>query len=199
MEERQMCNAACCKMESLRLVVAYVVRPYTLLRKVNKKTGVVVKSDGKETGSVASAIPLAVDAVAICSAVVELVGKRKAANDYLYTSLGELKRAWVVGVAPFAYTFASEVDGKGAAVAANIAQPKFFAGCQHPFQAVGRIRSARLGIFQSEQFEKAGLPPQTCEVFATAAHAYRPEIHPVRVYQREVPFAFHLIKQNIAR
>ncbi len=116
-----MCNAACCKMESLRLVVAYVVRPYTLLRKVNKKTGVVVKSDGKETGSVASAIPLAVDAVAICSAVVELVGKRKAANDYLYTSLGELKRAWVVGVASFAYAFASEVDGKGTAVAANVA------------------------------------------------------------------------------
>ena len=177
-----MCNAACCKMESLRLVVAHVVRPYTLLRKVNKKTGVVVKSDGNETGCAASAIPLGVDAVAICSAVVELVDKRKAANDYLYTSFGELKRAWVVGVAPFAYAFASEVDGKGAAVAANIAQPKFFASCQHPFQAVGRIRSARLGIFQGEQFKKAGLPPQTCEVFAAAAHAYRPEIHPVRVY-----------------
>lgn len=154
-----MCNAACCKMESLRLVVAHVVRPYTLLRKVNKKTGGVVKSEEKGSGSVASAIPLGVDAVAICSAVVELVGKRKAANDYLYTSLGELKRAWVVGFALFACAFASEVDGKGAAVAANVAQPKFFAGCQHPFQAVGRIRSARLGIFQSEQFKKAGLPP----------------------------------------
>lgn len=124
-----MCNAACCKMESLRLVVAYVVRPYTLLRKVNKKTGGVVKSDGKETGCVASAIPLGVDAVAMCRGVAGLVDKRKAANDYLYTSLGELKRTWVVGVAPFAYAFASEVDGKGAAVAANIAQPKFFAGC----------------------------------------------------------------------
>ena len=194
-----MCNATCCKMESLRLVVAYVVRPYTLPRKVNKKTGGVVKSEEKEIGCAASAIPLDVDAVAMCRGVAGLVGKRKAANDYLYTSLGELKRAWVVGVAPFAYAFASEVDGKGAAVAANIAQPKLFAGCQHPFQAVGRIRSARLGIFQGEQFKKAGLPPQTCEVFAAAAHAYRPEIHPVRVYQREVPFSFHLIKQNIAR
>ncbi len=142
-----MCNAACCKMESLRLVVAHVVRPYTLLRKMNKKTGGVVKSYGKETGCVASAIPLGVDAVAMCRGVAGFVGKRKAANNYLYTSLGDLKRAWVVGVAPFAYAFASEVDGKGTAVAANIAQPKFFAGCQHPFQAVGRIRSARLGIF----------------------------------------------------
>lgn len=128
-----MCNAACCKMESLRLVVAHVVRPYTLLRKVNKKTGGVVKSDGKETGCVASAIPLGVDAVAMCRGVAGFVGKRKATNDYLYTSLGELKRMWVVGVAPFACAFASEVDGKGTAVAANIAQPKFFAGCQHPF------------------------------------------------------------------
>lgn len=128
-----MCNAACCKMESLRLVVAHVVRPYTLLRKVNKKMGGVVKSDGKETGCVASAIPLGVDVVAKCRGVAGLVGKRKATNDYLYTSLGELKRMWVVGVAPFACAFASEVDGKGAAVAANIAQPKFFAGCQHPF------------------------------------------------------------------
>ena len=108
MEERQMCNATCCKMESLRLVVAYVVRPYTLPRKVNKKTGGVV-------------IPLDVDVVAMCRGVAGLVGKRKAANDYLYTSLGELKRAWVVGVASFAYAFASEVDGKGTAVAANVA------------------------------------------------------------------------------
>ncbi|WP_314799260.1 hypothetical protein [Alloprevotella tannerae] len=120
-------------MESLRLVVAHVVRPYTLLRKVNKKMGGVVKSDEKGSGSVASTIPLDVDAVVMCRGVAGLVGKRKAANDYLYTSFGELKRAWVVGVAPFAYAFASEVDGKGAAVAANIAQPKFFAGCQHPF------------------------------------------------------------------
>ena len=142
-----MCNAACCKMESLRLVVAHVVRPYTLLRKVNKKTGGVIKSEEKESECVASAIPLGVDAVAMCRGVTELVGKRKVANDYLYTSLGELKRKGVVGVAPFACAFASEVDGKGAAVAANVAQPKFFAGCQHPFQAVGRIRSARLGIF----------------------------------------------------
>ncbi len=123
-----MCNAACRKMESLRLVVAHVVRPYTLLRKVNKKTGGVVKSDGKESGCAASAIPLDVDAVAMCSLVAGLVGKRKVANDYLSVSLGELKRMWVVGVAPFAYAFASEVNGKGAAVAANIAQPKFFAG-----------------------------------------------------------------------
>lgn len=128
MEERQMCNAECCKMESLRLVVAYVVRPYTLPRKVNKKTCGVVKSEEKDSGCVASPIPLGVDAVAMCRGVARFVGKRKAANDYLYTSLGELKRAWVVGVAPFAYAFASEVDGKGAAVAANIAQPKFFAG-----------------------------------------------------------------------
>lgn len=128
MEEWQMCNAACRKMESLRLVVAHVVRPYTLLRKVNKKTGVVVKSDGKEIGCVASAIPLGVDAVAMCRGVAGFVGKRKAANDYLYTSLGELKRAWVVGFALFACAFASEVNGKGTAVAANIAQPKFFAG-----------------------------------------------------------------------
>lgn len=116
-----MCNATCCKMESLRLVVAYVVRPYTLPRKVNKKTGGVVKSEGKETGCVASAIPLDVDAVAMCRGVAGFFDKRKAANDYLYTSLGELKRMWVVGVAPFAYAFASEVDGKGAAVAANVA------------------------------------------------------------------------------
>ena len=128
-----MCNAACCKMESLRRVVAHVVRPYTLLRKVNKKMGGVVKSDEKGSGSVASTIPLDVDAVVMCRGVAGLVGKRKAANDYLYTSFGDLKRAWVVGVAPFAYAFASEVDGKGAAVAANLAQPKFFAGCQHPF------------------------------------------------------------------
>lgn len=115
-------------MESLRLVVAYVVRPYTLPRKVNKKTCGVVKSEEKDSGCVASPIPLGVDAVAMCRGVARFVGKRKAANDYLYTSLGKLKRAWVVGVAPFAYAFASEVDGKGAAVAANIAQPKFFAG-----------------------------------------------------------------------
>ena len=123
-----MCNAACCKMESLRLVVAHVVRPYTLLREVNKKTCGVVKSEEKESECVASAIPLGVDAVAMCSLVAGLVGKRKVANDYLSVSLGELKRMWVVGVAPFAYAFASEVNGKGAAVAANIAQPKFFAG-----------------------------------------------------------------------
>lgn len=123
-----MCNAACCKMESLRFVVAYAVRPYTLRARRKKSTEGIVKSDGKETGCVASAIPLGVDAVAMCSSVVELVGKRKAANDYLYTSLGELNRMWVVGVAPFAYAFALEIDGKGAAVAANIAQPKFFAG-----------------------------------------------------------------------
>ena len=116
-----MCNATCCKMESLRLVVAYVVRPYTLPRKVNKTTCGVVKSEGKETGCVASAIPLGVDAVAMCRGVAGLVGKRKAANDYLYTSFGELKRAWGVGVASFAYAFASEVDGKGTAVAANVA------------------------------------------------------------------------------
>ena len=121
MEERQMCNATCCKMESLRLVVAYVVRPYTLPRKVNKKTGGVVKSEEKATGCAASVIPLDVDVVAMCRGVAGLVGKRKAANDYLYTSLGELKRAWVVGVASFAYAFASEVDGKGTAVAANVA------------------------------------------------------------------------------
>ncbi len=120
MEELQMCNATCCKMESLRLVVAYVVRPYTLPRKVNKKMGGVVKSEEKETGCAASAIPLDVDAVATCRGVAGLVGKRKAANDYLYTSFGELKRTWVVGVAPFACAFASEVNGKGAAVAANV-------------------------------------------------------------------------------
>ena len=64
----------------------------------------------------------------MCRGVTELVGKRKVANDYLYTSFGELKRMWVVGVAPFAYAFALEIDGKGTAVAANVAQPKFFAG-----------------------------------------------------------------------
>lgn len=142
-----MCNAACRKMESLRLVVAHVVRPYTLLRKVNKTTCGVVKSEEKESECAASAILLGVDVVAMCRGVAGLVDKRKAANDYLYTSFGELKRMWVVGFALFACAFASEVNGKGAAVAANIAQPKFFAGCQHPFQAVGRIRSARLGIF----------------------------------------------------
>ena len=115
-------------MESLRLVVAYVVRPYTLPRHVKNSTCGVIKSEEKESECVASAIPLGVDAVAMCRGVAGLVGKRKAANDYLYTSLGELNRMWVVGVAPFAYAFASEVDGKGAAVAANIAQPKFFAG-----------------------------------------------------------------------
>ena len=142
-----MCNSTSCKMESLRLVVAYVVRPYTLPRQVKNSTCGVIKSEEKESECVASAIPLGVDAVAMCRGVAGLVGKRKAANDYLYTSLGELKRMWVVGVAPFAYAFALEIDGKGTAVAANIAQPKFFASCQHPFQAVGRIRSARLGIF----------------------------------------------------
>jgi len=94
MEELQMCNATCCKMESLRLVVAFVVRPYTLPRQVKNSTCGVVKSEGKESECVASAIPLGVDAVAMCRGVTELVGKRKAANDYLYTSLGELKRAW---------------------------------------------------------------------------------------------------------
>ena len=63
---------------------------------------------------------MGVDAVAMCSLVAGLVGKRKVANDYLFVSLGELKRAWVVGFALFACAFASEVDGKGAAVAANV-------------------------------------------------------------------------------
>ena len=187
------------KVQPLYTISATVFPKRALPHQVKNSTCGVVKSEEKGSGCVASAIPLGVDAVAICSAVAGLVDKRKVANDYLYISLGELNRMWIVGVAPFACAFASEVDGKGAAVTANIAQPKFFAGCQHPFQAVGRIRSARLGIFQSEQFKKAGLPPQTGEVFAAAAHAYRPEIHPVRVYQREVPSAFHLIKQNIAR
>ena len=71
---------------------------------------------------------MGVDAVAMCSLVAGLAGKRKVANDYLSVSLGELKRKGVVGVASFAYAFASEVDGKGSAVAANVAQPKFFAG-----------------------------------------------------------------------
>ena len=182
MERLNIRVAARGKVQPLHTIAATVSPKRTLPPQVKKTTCGVVKSEGKETGCVASAIPLDVDAVATCRGVAGFVGKRKAANDYLYTSLGELKKAWGVGVASFAYAFASEVDGKGAAVAANIAQPKFFAGCQHPFQAVGRIRSARLGIFQGEQFKKAGLPPQTGEVFAAAAHAYRPEIHPVRVY-----------------
>lgn len=135
------------KVQPLHAIAATVSPKRTLPPQVKKTTCGVVKSDGKESGRAASAIPLDVDAVVMCRGVAGLVGKRKAANDYLYTSFGELKRAWVVGVAPFAYAFASEVDGKGTAVAANIAQPKFFAGCQHPFQAVGRIRSARFGIF----------------------------------------------------
>ena len=115
------------KVQPLYTISATVFPKRALPHQVKNSTCGVVKSEEKGSGSVASAIPLGVDAVAMCRGVAELVDKRKAANDYLYTSLGELKRAWVVGVAPFAYAFASEVDGKGAAVAANIAQPKFFA------------------------------------------------------------------------
>ena len=116
------------KVRPLHTITATLPPKRALSRQVKNSTCGVIKSEEKESECVASAIPLGVDAVAMCSLVAGLVGKRKAANDYLYTSLGELKRTWVVGVAPFAYAFASEVDGKGAAVAANIAQPKFFAG-----------------------------------------------------------------------
>lgn len=108
------------KVQPLYTISATVFPKRALPHQVKNSTGGVVKSEEKETGCAASAIPLDVDAVAMCRGVAGLVGKRKAANDYLYTSLGELKRAWVVGVAPFAYAFASEVDGKGTAVAANV-------------------------------------------------------------------------------
>ena len=116
------------KVRPLHTITATLPRKRALSRQVKNSTCGVIKSEEKESECVASAIPLGVDAVAMCSLVAGLVGKRKAANDYLYTSFGELKRMWVVGVAPFAYAFASEVNGKGTAVAANIAQPKFFAG-----------------------------------------------------------------------
>ena len=116
------------KVQPLHTIVATVSPKRALPPQVKKTTCGVVKSEEKESECAASAIPLGVDAVAMCRGVAGLVDKRKAANDYLYTSLGELKRMWVVGVAPFACAFASEVNGKGAAVAANIAQPKFFAG-----------------------------------------------------------------------
>lgn len=116
------------KVRPLHTITATLPPKRALSRQVKNSTCGVIKSEEKESECVASAIPLGVDAVAMCRGVAGLVGKRKAANDYLYTSLGEQKRAWGVGVASFAYAFASEVDGKGTAVAANIAQPKFFAG-----------------------------------------------------------------------
>lgn len=108
------------KVQPLHTIAATVSPKRALPPQVKKTTGGVVKSEEKESGCAASAIPLDVDAVATCRGVAGLVGKRKAANDYLYASLGELKRAWGVGVASFAYAFASEVDGKGTAVAANV-------------------------------------------------------------------------------
>lgn len=116
------------KVRPLHTITATLPPKRALSRQVKNSTCGVIKSEEKESECVASAIPLGVDLVVMCRGVAGLVGKRKAANDYLYTSFGELKRMWVVGVAPFAYAFASEVNGKGTAVAANIAQPKFFAG-----------------------------------------------------------------------
>lgn len=128
MERLNIRVAARGKVQPLHTIAATVSPKRALPPQVKNSTCGVVKSEEKESECAASVIPLGIDAVAMCRGVAGLVDKRKAANDYLYTSLGELKRTWVVGVAPFACTFASEINGKGTAVAANIAQPKFFAG-----------------------------------------------------------------------
>lgn len=120
MERLNIRVAARGKVQPLHTIAATVSPKRALPPQVKNSTCGVVKSEEKESGCAASAILLDVDAVATCRGVAGLVGKRKAANDYLYTSLGELKRAWVVGFALFACAFASEVDGKGAAVAANV-------------------------------------------------------------------------------
>lgn len=95
------------KVRPLHTITATLPPKRALSRQVKNSTCGVIKSEEKESECAASAIPLGVDAVAMCRGVTELVGKRKVANDYLYTSLGELKRKGVVGVAPFAYAFAS--------------------------------------------------------------------------------------------
>lgn len=80
------------KVQPLHAIAATVSPKRALPPQVKKTTCGVVKSDGKESGRAASAIPLDVDAVAICSSVVELVDKRKVSNDYLNASLGEEKK-----------------------------------------------------------------------------------------------------------
>lgn len=76
------------KVRPLHTITATLPPKRALSRQVKESTCGVVKSEEKGSESVASAIPLGVDAVAIYSAVVELVDKRKVSNDYLNASLG---------------------------------------------------------------------------------------------------------------
>ena len=92
MERLNIRVAARGKVQSLHTISATVFPKRALPHQVKNSTCGVVKSEEKGSGSVASAIPLGVDAVAICSAVVELVDKRKVSNDYLNASLGEEKK-----------------------------------------------------------------------------------------------------------
>ena len=82
MERLNIHVAARGKVQPLYTISATVFPKRALPHQVKNSTCGVVKSDGKETGCVASAIPLGVDAIAMCRGVAGLVGKRKAANDY---------------------------------------------------------------------------------------------------------------------
>lgn len=88
MERLNIRVAARGKVQPLHTIAATVSPKRALPPQVKESTCGVVKSEEKGSESVASAIPLGVDAVAIYSAVVELVDKRKVSNDYLNASLG---------------------------------------------------------------------------------------------------------------